>query len=87
MASVRGVRRRQIVNCLAAKDVDSHRTRLPVQRRVSQSCASSPSQVDFAVFLAVAAGWRRSADRTCLHANSLLTGNFTGKLAILAVEE
>jgi hypothetical protein len=23
-------------------------------------------------------GWRRSADRTCLHANSLLTGNFTG---------
>jgi hypothetical protein len=28
------------------------------------------------------AGWRRSADRTRLHANSLLTGNFTGKSAI-----
>jgi hypothetical protein len=25
--------------------------------------------------------WRRSADRTCLHANSLLTGSFTGKFA------
>jgi hypothetical protein len=24
-------------------------------------------------------GWRRSADRTCLHLNSLLTGNLTGK--------
>jgi hypothetical protein len=28
-------------------------------------------------------GWRRSADRTRLHANSLLTGNFTGNFAIL----
>ena len=28
-------------------------------------------------------GWRRSADRTRLRAESLLTGNFTGKLAIL----
>ena len=27
-------------------------------------------------------GWRRSADRAGLHANSLLTGNFTGKFAI-----
>src|SRR5438132_832361 len=27
-------------------------------------------------------GWRRSADRAGLHANSLLTGNFTGKNAI-----
>jgi hypothetical protein len=27
-------------------------------------------------------GWRRSADRTGLQANSLLTGNFTGKIAI-----
>jgi hypothetical protein len=27
-------------------------------------------------------GWRRSADRTRLHANSLLTGNFTGNFAI-----
>ena len=27
-------------------------------------------------------GWRRSADRARLHANSLLTGNFTGKSAI-----
>jgi hypothetical protein len=26
-------------------------------------------------------GWRRSADRTRLHPNSLLTGNFTGKIA------
>jgi hypothetical protein len=25
------------------------------------------------------AGWRRSADRACLHANSLLTGNLQGK--------
>ena len=30
-------------------------------------------------------GWRRSADRTGLQANSLLTGNFTGKIAILGV--
>jgi hypothetical protein len=29
------------------------------------------------------AGWRRSADRTCLHTNSLLTGNFTGNFSIL----
>src|ERR1035437_638280 len=28
------------------------------------------------------AGWRRSADRTRLHANSLLTGNFTGNFSI-----
>jgi hypothetical protein len=28
-------------------------------------------------------GWRRSADRTGLQANSLLTGNFTGNFAIL----
>jgi hypothetical protein len=28
------------------------------------------------------AGWRRSADCTCLHANSLVTGNFTGNFAI-----
>jgi hypothetical protein len=27
------------------------------------------------------AGWRRSADRTRLQANSLLTGNFTGNFA------
>jgi len=27
-------------------------------------------------------GWRRSAHRAGLHANSLLTGNFTGKFAI-----
>jgi hypothetical protein len=27
-------------------------------------------------------GWRRSADRTRLQANSLLTGNFTGNFAI-----
>ena len=27
-------------------------------------------------------GWRRSADRTCLHQNSLLTGNFTGNFAV-----
>ena len=27
--------------------------------------------------------WRRSADRTRLHENSLLTGNFTGKITIL----
>ncbi len=27
-------------------------------------------------------GWRRSADRTRLQANSLLTGNFTGKIAV-----
>ena len=27
-------------------------------------------------------GWRRSADRTRLQTNSLLTGNFTGKIAV-----
>jgi hypothetical protein len=32
--------------------------------------------------LAARFGWRRSADRTRLRANSLLTGNFTGKNAI-----
>jgi hypothetical protein len=31
-------------------------------------------------------GWRRSADRTGLQANSLLTWNFTGKIAILQQE-
>src|SRR5882757_3194675 len=30
----------------------------------------------------LSAGWRRSADRTRLQANSLLTGNFTGNFAI-----
>jgi hypothetical protein len=29
------------------------------------------------------AGWRRSADSTRLHKNSLLTGNFTGNFTIL----
>jgi hypothetical protein len=32
-------------------------------------------------------GWRRSADRTRLHANSLLTGNFTGNFAILRLRQ
>jgi hypothetical protein len=32
-------------------------------------------------------GWRRSADRACLHVNSLLTGNFTGNFAILRLRE
>src|SRR5712664_296529 len=32
------------------------------------------------------AGWRRSADRTGLQANSLLTGNFTGNFAIQGLE-
>jgi hypothetical protein len=35
---------------------------------------------------AVVAGWRRSADRTCLHANSLQTGNLTGKSVILGAK-
>jgi hypothetical protein len=30
-------------------------------------------------------GWRRSADRTSLYANSLLTGNFTGNFAYLGL--
>ena len=29
------------------------------------------------------AGWRRSADRTGLHTNSLLIGNFTGNFAMI----
>jgi hypothetical protein len=29
------------------------------------------------------AGWRRSADRTSLQENSLVSGNFTGNFAIL----
>jgi hypothetical protein len=32
-------------------------------------------------------GWRRSAVRTRLHANSLLTGNLTGKFAIFGPKE
>ena len=32
-------------------------------------------------------GWRRSADRTRLHVDSLLTGNFTGNLAILVPQK
>jgi hypothetical protein len=32
-------------------------------------------------------GWRRSTDRTRLHANSLLTGNFTENFAILRLPE
>jgi hypothetical protein len=31
--------------------------------------------------------WRRSADRTGLQANTLLTGNFTGKIAISGLKE
>ena len=34
-----------------------------------------------------AARWRRSADRTRLQAKSLLTGNFTGKNAVLGALE
>jgi hypothetical protein len=34
---------------------------------------------------AALSGWRRSADRTRLQANSLLTGNFTGNFAILGL--
>jgi hypothetical protein len=33
------------------------------------------------------AGWRRSADRTCLQPNSLQTGNFSGKSAVLELTE
>jgi hypothetical protein len=33
------------------------------------------------------AGWRRSANRTRLHANSLLTGNFTGNFEISDLHE
>ena len=32
-------------------------------------------------------GWRRSADRTCLQANSLLTGNFTGNFVIFGPQK
>jgi hypothetical protein len=32
-------------------------------------------------------GWRRSADRTCLQPNSLLTGNLTGKFMIFGLPE
>ena len=31
-------------------------------------------------------GWRRSADRTGLHANSLLSGNLTGNFAISGLQ-
>jgi hypothetical protein len=30
-------------------------------------------------------GWRRSTDRASLRPNSLLTGNFTGKFAVLGL--
>src|ERR1700682_1201898 len=33
------------------------------------------------------AGWRRSADRTSLQANSLVSGNFTGNFAILGLRD
>jgi hypothetical protein len=33
-------------------------------------------------FYGLVVGWRRSADRAGLPANSLLTGNFTGKIRI-----
>jgi hypothetical protein len=33
------------------------------------------------------AGWRRSADRTSLQANSLVSGNFTGNFAILVSQK
>jgi hypothetical protein len=36
-----------------------------------------------ACFYRLVIGWRRSADRARLRANSLLTGNFTGNFAIL----
>ena len=32
-------------------------------------------------------GWRRSADRTSLQANSLVSGNFTGNFAILGLRD
>ena len=32
-------------------------------------------------------GWRRSADRTSLQANSLVSGNFTGNFAILVSQK
>jgi hypothetical protein len=32
-------------------------------------------------------GWRRSADRTRLHAKSLVSGNFTGNFAILGLRD
>ena len=32
-------------------------------------------------------GWRRSASRTCLQANSLLSGNLTGNFAILGLQD
>jgi hypothetical protein len=32
-------------------------------------------------------GWRRSADRTCLYENSLVSGNFTGNFAISGLRQ
>jgi hypothetical protein len=32
-------------------------------------------------------GWRRSADRSCLYANSLQTGNFTGKIGNFGIPD
>jgi|SRR6476661_8273436 len=60
-------------------------TRLEIRQKCTKSLLNtvflmSTHQLSLVVRLA---GWRRSADRACLQTNSLLTGNFTGKLAIL----
>ncbi len=40
-----------------------------------------------AIGRAISIGWRRSADRTSLQANSLVSGNFTGNSAILGLRD
>jgi len=40
-----------------------------------------------AIGRAISIGWRRSADRTRLQANSLVSGNFTGNFAILVSQK
>ena len=60
-----------------------------MRRSVSQSCASAPQPGRFCSAFKGGRrpGWRRSADRTGLQENSLLTGNFTGKFAISGLRD
>jgi hypothetical protein len=49
------------------------------------NCAIRNEATQKAIKRAISTGWRTSGDRTYLRADSLLTGNFTGKLAISSI--
>jgi len=57
------------------------------QSAKGRNCRAFLGFMDIQSPVVILPGWRRSADRTGLRKNSLVTGNFTGKFTILRLQE